>query len=78
MTKEKTGIKDVILSFRQETNPGGFMNIIDVSHDAFGGLEANQFSVYFQHVGVNFLPKPLVLDGYIYGFLLFAMSGGIG
>jgi hypothetical protein len=76
MGGETDGLKDVILSFRQEPNPEGFINIIDIRHDEFGSVGANEFSVYFQHVGVEFLPKPTVLDGYLFGFLLFAMSGG--
>lgn len=50
------------------------MNYVDIEHPAYGGRQAGSFSVEFFHVGVNLLPEPAVLDGYLFGFLLLALE----
>ncbi len=64
-----------VLSFNQTTNPDGILNSVELSHPAVHGYQAGTVKLDFLHLGVNQLAEPKVLDGYLFGVLLFVMGG---
>lgn len=69
------GTKEVVFRHLQRPTANGFANVIDVRHDAVAGRDRGSYEIEFEHVGAEHLPRPSLLDGYVFGLLLFAMQG---
>lgn len=65
----------VHISFQRRRTILGPLNVLEVRHGAFGKHAAGVFEIEFEHVGVSELPEPGLLDGYVFGVLMFAMGG---
>ena len=66
---------DVVLCFNQRKVSDGFLNSIDLSYPSLHGRSPGFVQLEFLHHGVDTLPEPDVLDGYLFGVLQFAMGG---
>ena len=66
---------EAIVTFRQKKTVGGVLNMIELVHPALHGGSAGRKQIEFLHHGVERLPEPSVLDGYLFGVLLFCMGG---
>jgi hypothetical protein len=64
-----------VLSFNQTANSDGILNSVELSHPAVHGYQAGTKKLEFLHVGLDYLAEPRVLDGYLFGVLLFVMGG---
>jgi len=62
------------LSFRQRLHPEGVINAVDVIESAGDGRVVSRVTVDFQHIDRQMIPEPRVLDGYLFCFLLPALS----
>jgi hypothetical protein len=65
---------DLRIAYGQRPDPGGTVNYVDVVYPASMGRAGGSMRVEFQHVGIDKVPKPLVLDGYMFGLLLLALE----
>ena len=65
--------RELRLSLHREGLEGGFVNRVDLSNEAHQGRPALR-QIYFEHIGETTVEPPETYDGYLFGFLLEAMS----
>ncbi len=68
--------RTVIVDFHQRAAPGGVTNCAEVHTRGLRTAADGTRALEFQHVGVESLPEPRVLDGYMFGVLFLAMKEG--
>lgn len=66
----------VILEFSQRAAPDGLINTARIHSERLSGVSDGTRQIDFQHVGVESMPEPQTLDGYVFGILFLAMRGG--
>jgi uncharacterized protein YfkK (UPF0435 family) len=66
---------EVVISASQEVGSSGITNVLTVKHGSFGNNLRGTFHVKYEHIGVESLRPPEVMDGYVFGILFFAMQG---
>jgi exopolysaccharide biosynthesis predicted pyruvyltransferase EpsI len=67
-------MREIHISFSQRFGTLGAVNELLVQSQLLGQKKSTQFVLNYEHVGDDYLRDPIVLDGYIFGVLLFAMK----